>query len=132
MELLGLILPAVLPVVVDGVKALINRLTGGGLAQPASVDEAIRLMQADAERLKALAQLDAPAANISQWVADLRASFRYLAAGVIILGVLVMFTASAFGAPVDADVLSLGLQLMGSVFAFIFGDRLYAHLRLRR
>ena len=132
--LLALLLPALLPVAADALKGIfggVSRLiTGDTGAKPQNVEEYIKLQASDIERMKAVAQLDQPAANISTWVADLRASFRYIAAGIIIL-------AGAFIAVYDALVpLTVApaayetmTQLMGSVFAFLFGDRVYIHLK---
>ena len=124
MPLLSLILPALLPAVVDGLKGLFTRMTGGAGARPASVDEAIKLMSAETEKLKVLAELDKPSGEISRWVADLRAAFRYLAAAIIIvtsMGVTVLMPQNPL-----APYL---LEMSGSVFAFLFGDRVYLHLK---
>src|SRR4030066_1623754 len=86
--LLALLLPALVPVASDAVRGIISKFTGGAGAIPQNVDEEIRLMNAKTENLKALADLDRPAGNISQWVADLRASFRYVAAGLLIVSAI--------------------------------------------
>jgi hypothetical protein len=86
-------------------------------------------MEAEAKKLAALAALDRPVGNISNWVADLRASFRYLAAGIIIIATIVAIFAQGAGLPIDVTLLDALLQLSGSVFSFIFGDRLYFHLK---
>jgi hypothetical protein len=131
LPLLTLLLPALLPVFSDGVRGLINRLTGGAGAQPANVEEAIKLMGAETEKLKALAELDKPAGDISRWVTDLRASFRYLAAALIIIGTFGLTVAPSIGMPVDIEVLDTAWNMMGSVFAFMFGDRMYMGLKKR-
>lgn len=87
-----------------------------------SVDEQIKINEADVERLKALATLDTPGGTPSQWVVDLRASFRYIAAAALILsgvgiGVLGIYTKSA-------EILAVGIDLASSPFGFIFGERL--------
>ena len=127
--LLALLLPAFLPVVADGLRGLFSWFTGGTGAKPQNVEEAIKLMEAEAKKLAALAELDRPAGDISRWVADLRASFRYLAAGIIILATVLAIFAQGAGLPIDITVLDALLQLSGSVFSFIFGDRLYFHLK---
>ena len=83
--ILSLVVPALIPAVADGLRGVFNKLTGGAGAKPANVEEQIKLMAAENERLKALAEIDKPSEKISPWVADLRASFRYIAAGVIIM-----------------------------------------------
>ena len=118
--ILSLVVPALIPAVADGLRGVFNKLTGGAGAKPANVEEQIKLMAAENERLKALAELDKPAENISPWVADLRASFRYVAGGLIILGAV-----STLYLPADLLVQDAIWNLAGSVFAFLFGDRMY-------
>lgn len=130
--LLALLLPALLPVLGDGIRGIFNWCTGGSGAQPANVEEAVKLMAAESEQLKAVAALDQPAANISQWVADLRASFRYLAAGLIILGGLGLLVAWIMlpKGSIDSDfVMAYFNGVVGPVFGFMFGSRLYLELR---
>jgi hypothetical protein len=126
---LALILPALLPVVADALRAVFNRLTNGAGARPANVQEAVALMQAEAEKLKAIADLDRPSGNISQWVADLRAAFRYVAAGIIIVSAYGLVVLRGLGLDVSDDILGYALDMTGSVFAFLFGDRMYTYLR---
>ena len=122
--LLSLLLPALVPVASDAIRGIVGKFTGGSGAQPQNVAEAVQLMQAETERLKALAELDKPAENISQWVSNLRASFRYISAGLIILAAVVsLYT------PVPPEYVGLIWDAAGSVFAFIFGERLYMKLR---
>jgi hypothetical protein len=132
LPLLPILLPALLPVLSDAIRGIFTKLTGGAGAQPANVDEAVKLMEAEAKRAAAMAQLDAPAANISKWVADLRASFRYLAAAMIILAAYGMLAANGAGwITVDKDVLAGMLDMSSSAFSFVFGDRMYSYLRRR-
>ena len=123
---LPLIIPALVPVFADGVRAIVGRVTRGPEgARPQTVDEAIRLSEADTERVKALAALDAPAGNISPWVADLRASFRYIAASVILgAAIAVLFVSGVPPASVDRAWLAAE-----SSWSFIFGDRMYTYLK---
>ena len=132
--LLALLLPALLPVgagilkdFFGGVSRLITGDTG---AKPQNVDEYIKMQQADVERMKALAELDKPAANISTWVADLRASFRYIGAGLIILtGAFIIVFDALSPATVSVEAYNTVTTLMGSVFSFMFGDRVNLSLR---
>lgn len=59
--------------------------------------------------------------NISPWVADLRASFRSIAIGIIIFGA----TSTFYMPKVDVALFEAVWNLAGSVFAFLFGDRMY-------
>ena len=132
--LLALLLPALLPVGAGILKDLfsgVSRLiTGDTGAKPQNVDEYIKMQAADVERMKALAELDKPAANISTWVADLRASFRYIGAGLIILSVAFIIVFDALSpATVSIEAYNTVTTLMGSVFSFMFGDRVNLSLR---
>ena len=120
--LLALLLPALLPVFSDGIRGVVGMFTKGKGANPQNVEEAVKLMAAEVEKLKAVAALDQPAANISPWVADLRASFRYIAAGAIVITTLgCVLTNNAYT--------PLMLELAGPVYAFIFGERMYLKLK---
>src|SRR3989304_4873919 len=70
------------------------------------------------------AALDRPTGNISQWVADLRASFRDVAGGVVILAAV-----STLVIEVTPDVGDLVWQSANSVWAFLFGDRMYTYIK---
>lgn len=120
-SILSLVVPALIPALADGLRGVFGKLTGGAGAKPQNVEEQIRLMAAENERLKALAELDKPAENISPWVADLRASFRYIAAGVIIMGAV----STLYMPKLDAALFEAIWNLAGSVFSFMFGDRMY-------
>jgi hypothetical protein len=123
-SLLTLLLPSLVPVFADSVRGLIGKFTGTAGAQPQNVSEAIALMQAQSERLRALAQLDTPPGQMSQWVADLRGSFRYLAVGGIVVATLgAVFTG------VDAAALAVLLELTGASMSFIIGERMYLGLK---
>ena len=122
--LLGFILPALVPVASDAIRGLVARFTGGAGAKPQNVDEEIRLMEAHVKKLQALAELDRPAGNISPWVADLRASFRYIAAGLVIIAAV-----STLYIPVDVELADIVWQAAQSVWSFIFGDRMYSYIK---
>lgn len=123
MILESLLASVVAPAVIDLVKN-----TAGALSRKwagLSVDDQIKLQNADVIKLEALAKLDNPAGTPSQWVVDLRAAFRYVGAGVaIISGLFIVVTFPT--APVMVDA---GLQLIAMPFGFIFGERLYLGLR---
>jgi hypothetical protein len=76
---------AVLPAVMDILKKGAERIITG---RRMTVDDEIRLMQAETEKLKALAELDRPETNISPVIASFRASFRYVFCLLIFLGTL--------------------------------------------
>lgn len=119
--LLSAIIPALLPAAADGVRAIINRVTGGAGAKPANVGEVIQLMQADVERLKALAQLDMVSGEIYKWASTLRALQRpALATLILVAYMLAVFEGSA--AQSTLDMLGSYAQM---VTFYLFGDRAY-------
>lgn len=114
------IISALLPAGVEAVKTLfggISRKVGG-----LSVDDEIKLSDANVKRIEALANLDNPHGTPSQWVVDLRGSFRYIACGVIVAG---GFGVAAF---VPA-VAPLGIEAAISASSFIFGERMLLSLK---
>lgn len=122
---LSLILSAILPALIDFVKGSVPAISRKFFGE--SVDDQIKLASADIERLKALASLDNPYGTPSLWVVNLRASFRYVAAGALILaGGLVAIVGSSEG---DPATVQLGIEIAGTPFAFIFGERLYFGLK---
>jgi len=132
---LSLILPALVPAVADGFRSLFTGVTQKffGGSKPVSVQDQVTLMGAETEKLRALSDLDRPIGNPSQWVVDLRASFRYLAAGVIIVGTgciagWVVLTGGVVTAA-SAAVVNVCLEMCSSVFSFMFGDRVYLSLK---
>jgi hypothetical protein len=120
----SLLIPALVPMFADTVRAVVNKLTGNAGAQPANVTEAIQLMDAESRKLQALAALDAPAAGISPWVADLRASCRYVIAIIVVVAAVASVYVPGVQ-PVEADLL---VNLAGSVWSFLFGERMYIGL----
>lgn len=114
------LISALAPAAIDAVKTLfggISRRIGG-----MSVDDEIKLSNANVERLKALASLDQVVGTPSQWVVDLRSSFRYISAGVSIVGglaIVVMLPALA----------ELGASLVSIPFSFIFGERMLLNIK---
>lgn len=113
------ILGALVPVGAEAVKQLVTRFVGG--VQPTTIEEQMKLMQAENERTKAIAQLDQPGGTPSQWAIDLRATSRYIGALVVIgAGVGSLFV------PVDAKIQALALEAANIAFGFLFGSRITA------
>lgn len=113
-----------LPALADGLRGLFARFTQGKGAQPQNIDEQIKLMVAQTDRVKALADIDALSPNASPWVADLRGAFRYVAVGAILLSTMIGTLAH-----VDPAALSVLLDLSGASMAFIIGERMYLGLK---
>ena len=123
----GMIIPAIAPAVIDGLRGIFAKFTGGAGGMPQNVNERIQLMEAETNRLRALAEIDKPAENIDKWVANTRAIFRYGAVGLILLvtGVAVL----GGGEAVPQDVKLMLLDLSGACMSFIIGERFYFRLK---
>lgn len=125
--LLTTILSAAVPLLGEvfkkGTDAFIGRFIGG-IPKPASVDEYIKMVNADTERVKAMATIDAipdgMAEKVPTWVVALRASTRYLLAWVVIVTVAI----ALFSGVKDEATKLLMLELAGSVWGFLFGERI--------
>ena len=114
--ILETILAALVPIGIEGVKQVITKFTGG--VKPTTIAEQIELQKADNETLEVVAKLDNPYGVPSQWVVDVRASARYISAGVIIVaGLVTMYV------PVPTEVQAQALELVNIVFGFLFGHR---------
>lgn len=114
------IISALAPAAVDALKSLFGGISRkiGGL----SVDDEIKLSNANVDRLKALAGLDDPHGTPSQWVVDLRGSFRYISAAVFVIGGL----GTLWFAP---DLAPLGMEAAIAASSFIFGERMVLSLK---
>ena len=120
--ILETILGALVPVGIDGIKSLIGMFTGG--VKPLNVDDQIKLDQNDIAKLEAIAKLDNPYGQPSQWVIDLRASSRYLGAlFVIVVGIGTLFL------PVAPEIQRIGIEAANIAFGFLFGTRIMANLK---
>ena len=120
---LELLLPSLLPALTSGLGNIISKWTGGAKAQ--SVDDLVKLGQLEIDKLNALAALDKPYGTPSQWVVDLRASFRYVAVLLVWL-----FTFGAVFTPaVPAEMTEVLLTLAGATLSFIIGERMMLSLK---
>lgn len=120
-----LVLSTVVPAVIDLVKG-----AGGAISRKwfgLSVDDQVKVQNLDIERMKAVAALDTPVGTPSQWVVDLRASFRYIAAPLIII-IGAFITKEGIDLK-DQIVIDVGAQLICMPFGFIFGERLLLGLK---
>lgn len=125
--ILATVLPAFFPMIKDTIKVIVSKLTGVQMGEPRNFEEFVKLKELDIEKLKALAELDRPAGDVSRWVADFRASFRYLAVGVIIVSAIIYnFLPESYTADIALNYLN---QLAASATFFIIGDRVYLGLK---
>jgi hypothetical protein len=116
------IIGALVPVGVEGIKQLMTNFFGG--VKATSIDDQIKLDANEVEKIKALAELDKPIGQPSQWVVDLRASARYIGAlAVITVGISTLY------APVDVRIQAIALEAANIAFGFLFGSRIVAGLR---
>lgn len=114
------LISALAPAAIDAVKTLFGGLSRriGGL----SVDDEVKLASSDISRLEALAKLDNPAGTPSQWVVDLRASFRYIASGVMVVGGIALVW---YGLSIASKELSeAGVSIALAPSSFILGERM--------
>lgn len=110
------IVSALLPAGIEAVKNIFGAVSRRWFGL--SVDDQIKLESATIERLKALAQLDTPVGQPSQWVVDLRASFRYIACGLFVgAGVFKLIWPDEVFTP-------LAVEAAISASSFIFGERM--------
>ena len=116
------IIGALVPVGVEGIKQLMTNFFGG--VKATSIEDQIKLDTNEIEKLKALAELDKPIGQPSQWVVDLRASARYIGAlAVITVGISTLY------APVDMHIQAIALEAANIAFGFLFGSRIVAGLK---
>ena len=116
------IIGALVPVGVEGIKQLMTNFFGG--VKATSIEDQIKLDANEIEKIKALAELDKPIGQPSQWVVDLRASARYIGAlAVITVGISTLY------APVDVRIQAIALEAANIAFGFLFGSRIVANLR---
>ena len=122
----SLILPALVPAFSDGVRGIIAKFTGGAGGQPQNVEERVRLMEAEAAKLQALAALDGVNGEPSRWIINLRASFRY-----VIISAIMLFTGLIVFNPdiVGASVVAVFLDMTGACMSFVIGERMYLTLK---
>ena len=127
--LAGVVVPAVVDMaknLFSGISQWIVRKSGGVI--PTTIDEVIKLENANVSRLEALSKLDNPFGAPSQWVVDLRASFRYIAAGLFVGGfVLNLILAATM--PAAAAFVPVTGELAAGAASFIFGERLLLNFK---
>lgn len=124
-SIVSLVAPALLPALTDGLRGIFAKITGGAGGNPQNVAERIQLMQAETERLKALAELDKPPGEPSRWVTDIRSLFRYAAITLIFL----MTGVSIFSVELPNEIKYMLLDLSGACMSFVIGERMYLQIK---
>lgn len=120
--LIETIIAALVPVGVEGINQAAARWFGG--VRATTVDEQIKLDTNEIEKIKALAELDKPIGQPSQWVVDLRSSARYVGALLVIsvgIGSLFMTVVPA--------VQAVALEAANIAFGFLFGSRIVSSFK---
>ena len=116
------IIGALVPVGIEGIKQAMTRFFGG--VKATSIDDQIKLDNSEVEKIKALAELDKPIGQPSQWVVDLRASARYIGAlAVIGVGISTLYV------PVEPEIKVIALEAANIAFGFLFGSRILVGFR---
>jgi len=116
------IIGALVPVGIEGIKQVMTRFFGG--VKATSIEDQIKLDNSEVEKIKALAELDKPIGQPSQWVVDLRASARYIGAlAVISVGISTLYV------PVEPEIKIIALEAANIAFGFLFGSRILAGFR---
>lgn len=109
---------ALVPIGAEALKQGVSKWMGG--VKPTTIDEQIKLDQSEVSRLEALAKLDTPIGQPSQWVVDLRASARYIGA----LAVIAAGIGSLYVPGIDVAVKAVALEAANIAFGFLFGTRI--------
>jgi hypothetical protein len=124
-SILSLILPALVPAFTDGVRGIFAKFTGGAGGQPQNMQERIQLIQAETEKLKALALLDTPTGEPSKWIINLRASYRYVIITIILISTLFV----VYSPNIQIGIVSVFLDMTGACMSFIIGERMYLSIK---
>lgn len=112
------LLGALVPIGAEALKQGVSKLMGG--VKPLTIDDQIKLDQSEIARIEALAKLDNPIGQPSQWVIDLRASARYIGAlAVIACGIGTLYVPG-----IDIMIRTIALEAANIAFGFLFGSRI--------
>ena len=121
---LEVIIPAILPAASDGIRALINKFTGGAGAKPSNPDDVVKLMKAETERLLALSQLEG-SGDTYKWVEAVRKLQRPFFGACSLLA-YIFYINSGNPLPETAAEFGQWVQMFGF---YLFGDRTYMYLK---
>lgn len=119
--MLEIIIPALLPVATDIIRKAGDRIITG---RKLSIEDEVKLMQAEGEKLKALAELDRTNGETSKWVTDFRASFRYFFCLLI-----TMIVSIAIFSNIAINILNPLLDIFAGVVFYLIGHRTYIMLK---
>jgi hypothetical protein len=113
-----IIFTSLLPLVIDGVKSAIGHFTGN---KPAviSPEDYGKVIDADIRKLEALSKLDNTIGTTSVWVNNLKSLQRI----IVVYLVVISWVIGTFVVTLPDDRYLLLSNLAGSIFFFLFGDR---------
>lgn len=120
----SIILTALLPAIIDIIKRAADRIITG---RPLSTDDEIRLMEAEARKLKALAELDVPPENLPPWAATIRALYRYAFCTLVLIMTFILQITKT-----QPEFQIYWLDLTAGVAFFLIGHRTYAYIRSKK
>lgn len=121
--LLNVVAPALLPALTDGIRGLLAKVTGSEGAKPQTVDEAIRLMEADNRRLELLGKLEGEGETY-RWVEAIRKLQRPIVGFLVTLA----YVLAVSGVVADDFKADLAAQIASSYIFYLFGERAYMHM----
>ena len=107
------------PLIKSGGQALINKLAKGEQYKPASVDDAIKLMQAETEQLKARIMAADTSDPVPPWVAAIVKLQRPIIVYGTITGFMLL-TLFDLGSPEAVKILA---DMASMVIFWLFGER---------
>lgn len=119
-----IVLTALLPVLTDVVKSVVSRFTGNKPVVT-SADDYSKVVSADIQKLEALAKLESPNGQTSRWVNDAKVLQRI----TVVYAVLASWIVATFIIDVSPDKYTLIANLAGSIFFYLFGDRVNFYAR---
>ena len=114
------------PVAIDVVKRLVGRFTGG--PAPQTVDELLKVKEADLRQLEAISAMDS-AEGADSWVINIRGIIR---PAIAILVTVTWSVVVVFDLAVTDEVYRMVTDLASCVIFYLFGERMYMGLDGRK
>jgi hypothetical protein len=119
------ILPALLPAAADGIRGIIAKFTGGAGANPQTVEEYIKLQDANNKRLELLANLEGQGETY-KWVEAIRKLQRPVVVFTTLATWVVVFLNPQTYDDFTRDVVQASAS---SVWFYLFGERGYMAIK---
>lgn len=119
-----IIFTSLIPLIIDGVKSIVGKYTGDKPAILSATDYST-VVDADIKKLQALASLDNPNGQTYTWVNSAKVLQRI----VVVYATIGAWITATFFVSVPTDRYQLVSNLAGSIFFFLFGDRVNFYLK---